>query len=158
MLIEFCNTDGTVLSEKQLHLTEAEHLEYLLKQFRENGWLPTTRRTDDGEIVITMVVPAEPPSGDDDYGLVCEPIDILHPQDHGYEDQIKRTRRLYTGYAMGDAATEDRVAISIATTNTNLHSVFPDQHSAGLLLTADEVRDLIGHLEGDLKSIEGQQD
>jgi hypothetical protein len=27
MLIEFCNTDGAVLSERQLHLDENEHLE-----------------------------------------------------------------------------------------------------------------------------------
>jgi hypothetical protein len=60
MLIEFCNTDGAVLSERQLHLDENEHLEYLLTQFRDNGWSPTTRRTDDGEIVNNVCHYHEP--------------------------------------------------------------------------------------------------
>ena len=154
MLIEFCNPDGAVLSERQLHLDENEHLEYVLTQFRDNGWSPTTRRTDDGEIVIHMVVWARPPSDDDDYGLVAEPGDIFHPQDWGYEHQIKRARRLFLGYAMGGRADDDRLFIGIATTDTHLRAVFPDQHAAGLLLTADEVRALISHLTYDLGELE----
>jgi hypothetical protein len=75
-----------------------------------------------------------PTDDTDQWGLVCEPCDVLHPDDWRQEDFANQPRRLHVGLAENNGAY--RVGLGIK----------DSERYARLVLTAGEVRKLIDSL------------